>query len=196
MRNASAGSFATSMILAALAFAADGAKPDGRAESSDWLDALTWLFILGAFAFFALSIMLGTLFLLRWGWRYFHTIDISAGQWGCRYWPLQRRLQVTGVAITTRDWAGEVSATCDVLIANEAVQFAAVAQGARVLKFPQQSVNLARHPEEGDLATVTVKSNPPWWRGWSGELSQNVLIGISDQRSDDQKRSDALLERV
>lgn len=197
MRNGCAGAFVTAMALAALAFASDGARPEGQDPSST-LSVLTWLFVGGALLFSAISLLLGAAFLARWAWRYFKTARIPPRQWYARYWPLQHLLEVSGVLVDLRDWAGDVPVTCEVRLGDETVNFSAVvgmhSHGPVSVQFGQREAGLRHHPSEGTPTTIKVVATPRWWRGRPAELAQEVRLGITDHRSEDRKATDAVLE--
>lgn len=193
------GCYAASTALATLALGSYAAN-QARGESSPLLDALTVTFAGLAVVFLIVGTAILLLWAARWIWCYFHTVEVHPQQWYCRYWPLQRLLQVSGVPITTRDWAGKVSVSCEVQIFDEAMHFLSTisehSHGSLTIEFPQQSVSLATHPVEGDPAMVRIKAQPSWWRGRSDELMQLVQIGITDHRSQDEIRSDGLRKEV
>jgi hypothetical protein len=187
------GSYAACTALVTLALGSYGAN-QARGGPSPLLDALTVIFAGLAVVFLIVGTAILLLWAARWIWRYFHTVEVHTQQWYCRYWPLQRILQVSSVPITTGDWAGKVSVSCEVQIGGEAVHFLSTisehSHGSSIIQFPQQSVSLATHPAEGDPALVRIKAQPSWWRGRSHELMQTVEIGITDHRDDARKRSD------
>jgi hypothetical protein len=171
------GCYVAFTVLVALALGSYAAN-QARGESSPLLDALTLTFAGLAVVFLIVGTTILLLWAARWICRYFHTVEVQTQQWYCRYWPLERLLQVSGVAVTTRDWAGKVSVSCEVQIGDEAVHFLSSisehSHGSLIIQFPQQSISLATHPAEGDPAMVRIKAQPSWWRGRSHELMQTV----------------------
>src|SRR5450759_4548565 len=102
------GCYVAFTVLVALAIGSYAAN-QARGESSPLLDALTLTFAGLAVVFLIVGTTILLLWAARWICRYFHTVEVQTQQWYCRYWPLQRLLQVSGVPIITRDWAGKVS---------------------------------------------------------------------------------------
>lgn len=175
--------FTVALVLAALAFAAAELN-QGREQSSAALDLLTTIFIVASVVFLILCMLFGGLFVAVWIWRYFHAVEITAGQWYCRYWPLQRIAQVSGVVIKCRDWAGTLKVSCHAQFVKEEVRWATAlgGNGSLVVEFPQQAVAFASDPKEGDPAIIVIRAEPSWWRGRPSQRIQRINIGITDHR--------------
>jgi hypothetical protein len=193
------GCYGASAVLATLALGSYGANQT-REKSSSFLEALTIIFAGLAVAFLMVGTAILVIWAARWIWRYFHTVEVHASQWYCRYWPLQRLLQVYSVPITTGDWAGKVAVSCEVHIGEEDVHFWNIipehSHGTLSIEFPQHGVSFPIHPNEGEHAMVRIKAQPSWWRGRPHELMQTVPIGITDHRDESAKRSDDVREAI
>jgi hypothetical protein len=179
-----AACFVTGLSLVGLAIGSGGLNA-GREESSRALEALTWAFISGAILLLSLSLVLGLTFVALMIWSYFHAVDVPRGRWYCTYWPAERKTHITGIEIKVGSSAGRVRVHSKVRFAEDALaEFTGQVDGDGTYgpSFPQQDVDFANDPQEGDLATVTVRATPDWWRGRPASQTQQVAVAITDHR--------------
>jgi hypothetical protein len=178
-----AGSFALALTLAGLAIASVlGARPE---DSPPYLEPLAWIFFIGALVFLAIAFLVALAWLALLIRHYFHAVDAPFGQWYCRYWPAQRIAHVSGVKVRTHQAEGRVRVHCEVRFVEDAfAQFSTALRGdgTHIIDFPQQGVDFANDPQQGDLATVTVTANPDWWRGRPSKRTRYVEVDITDHR--------------
>ena len=171
------------LVLIGLAFAAAAFNADG--EGIPGVRALNWAFILGAIIFLVLSVFFGLALIALTIWNYFHAVEVPPSKWYCRYWPAQRIAEVSGVKVRTRESAGRVRVYCQARFAEDALAQLSTSldgDGTHLVDFPQQGVDFANDPQEGDLAIVTITANPAWWRGRPAKRTQPVEVGITDHR--------------
>lgn len=177
--------FTAMLLLAGLAFAA-ATLNEQRSKDSAALEALTIVFVVGAICLLVLSVLFAIAFAATLVWRYFHAVEVPPGQWYCRYWPNERIAQVSGVAVTVREWAGTVRVNCYAQFVDEEVRFSsslgAHANGTLLIEFPQQKVDFASDPKEGDPAIIQVAAEPLWWHGRPSQRIERITIGITDRR--------------
>ena len=134
------------------------------------LDALTVAFAALAVALFVDGTVCLIFFIAIWIWRYFHAVKVlHDGQWYCRYWPLQRIVEVSGVRIGVRDWAGNVKVACTLRVGETNAVFPCQIPGGQDgpygASFGQQAINLPIDPNEEDPVSVLVRAVLAWWRG-------------------------------
>ena len=178
------GSFAVALTLAGLAL---GAANVQSKDAPAYLEPLAWLFFIGALIFLAIAILGAVLWVVLWGWRYFHAVDVREGDWSSRYWPLQRIAEVSNVVVAVRRWAGAARISCQMEFPDGEQHYAAhvfLSDGTQSIQFPQKHVDLSSEPKEGDRVTITVSARPEWWRGRASHRTAESLIGITDHRPD------------
>ena len=178
--------FTTATVLFGLALAAAAVPEEQKtAWYLDLLDILTAIFVLASFAALLAALLLTISFVIALGYGFFHSVEIPSEKWYCRYWPAQRKAQVSGIAVAVRGSSGRVQISAEAAFGSDSIaQFSSSVEGdgTHWPEFRQEDVDFSIDPQEGDLATVTVKVTPAWWRGQQATRTEQVRVGITDHR--------------